>query len=112
MAVINKTSPYGLRDNPTGIYAEQGDDIILFVGKTDGVSPSLIIQDLNNKLSGVSYSLSTGLNKIRATNSGLMYIIYYTQTGAEIPVKINIASGTVNGFLIVRNIKKRIGRNS
>lgn len=98
MAKINKTSTYGLRDNPTGIFVSHGEELIVMVGDTHGQNISLFIQDTNNKLSGVSASLSTGINKIKAANAGLIYIMYYTQTGTEKPVKINIASGTVNGY--------------
>lgn len=98
MAKVNKTSTYGLRDNPTGIYAESDEDIVVFVGDTHGQNLSLLIQDPDNKLSGSTYPLVTGANKIKASNTGLMYIMYYTQTGTEASVKVNIATGTVNGY--------------
>jgi hypothetical protein len=98
MAKMNKTSTYGLRDNPTGIYISYGEDLIVLAGDTYGQNISLFIQDTNNKVSGVSFPLFTGVNKIKATASGLMYIMYYTTEGTEKPIKINIASGTVNGY--------------
>jgi hypothetical protein len=98
MAKMNKTSQYGLRDNPTGIYSNLFEDIVVFVGDTYGQLPVLLIQDPDNKLSGATYPLSTGMNKIKAANTGLMYIMYYTKTGEEKPIKINIATGTVNGY--------------
>jgi hypothetical protein len=106
MAKINKTGTYGLRDNPTGIYAGPGEDIIVFVGDTHKQNISLFIQDPNNKISGSSYPLTTGMNKIKAANTGLMYIMYYTETGTEPSVKINIATGTVNGYFDSRKHKK------
>lgn len=106
MAKINKTSTYGLRDNPTGIYANPSEDIIVFVGDTYGQNPALLIQDPNNKLSGSTYPLTTGMNKIKASNSGLIYIMYYTQTGEEKPIKINITTGTVNGYFDSQKHKK------
>lgn len=98
MAAINKTSTYGLRDNPTGIYANQDDEIMIFVGETNGQSIAALIQESGKKLDGTSYPLSKGMNKIKAKNPGLLYIMYYTETGSESPVKIHIASGTVNGY--------------
>lgn len=98
MANTNKTNTYGLRDNPTGMYAELDEDIVVFVGDTYGQNLAILIQDPDNKLSGSTYALVTGVNKIKASNAGLMYIMYYTQTGTEASVKINIATGTVNGY--------------
>lgn len=36
MAEVNKTSTYSLRDNPTGIYVEQGEELTVLVGDTKG----------------------------------------------------------------------------
>jgi hypothetical protein len=101
-AATNKNGKYGLHDNPTGIYAVENEDLIVFMGATDRVSPSLFIQHgverdstLNN---GVSYALREGINRIVPTNSGLIYIMYYSQTGTEADVKIHIATGKVNGY--------------
>lgn len=98
MAKLNKTSMYGLRDNPTGMYAKYGEDIVIFVGDLKGQNISLFIQDPDNKISGYSYSLATGMNKISPAVSGLMYIMYYTDKGTEPSVKIHIAGGYVNGY--------------
>lgn len=106
MSKINKTGSYGLRDNPTGIYINQGEELIVMVGDTYGQNISLFVQDTNNRMAGSSFSLYTGLNKIKAPKSGLTYIMYYTQTGTEKPVKINIAAGTVNGYFDSQKHKK------
>lgn len=98
MAAINKTSTYGLRDNPTGVYAQTDEDIIVFVGETHGQNLAIIVQESGKKIDASSYPLAKGMNKFKAKNPGLMYIMYYTETGEEAPVKINIASGTVNGY--------------
>ncbi len=94
----NKTNMYGLRDNPTGIYVNEGEELVVLVGDTHGQNVSLFIQDTKNTITGMSMPLSEGINKKKATVSGLIYIMYYTPTGSEQPVKINIASGTVNGY--------------
>ncbi len=99
LAEKNKTGTLGMRDNPTGIYAGVGDDIIVFMGENKSGQPvSLFIQNVDGNISGSSYSLSTGLNKFKSTTSGLMYIMYYTPTGTEPDVKINFVTGTVNGY--------------
>ncbi|MDR1504428.1 MAG: M60 family metallopeptidase [Prevotella sp.] len=106
MAKENKTNTYGLRDNPTGIYINSGEELIILVGNTHGQNISLFIQDTNNGISGASVPLSTGLNKIKATVSGLLYIMYYTPAGTEKSIKINIASGSVNGYFDNQKHKK------
>lgn len=89
---------YGLRDNPTGIYVNEGEELVVLVGDTHGQNVSLFIQDTKNTITGMSMPLSEGINKKKATVSGLIYIMYYTPTGSEQPVKINIASGTVSSY--------------
>lgn len=98
MAKINKTNTYGLRDNPTGIYVNAGEELVVLVGNTHGQNITLFIQDTQNTITGMSMPLTEGINKKKATVSGLIYIMYYTPTGTEQPIKINIASGTVNGY--------------
>lgn len=104
-AKISKTSPYSLLDNPTGIVAEAGKELIIFVGETHGETLGLKVQNLDvpggdgywNASS--SYPLWEGINKITPTNNGLLYILYHTDRYETAPpVKIHMASGTVNGY--------------
>jgi hypothetical protein len=96
-AQINKIARYGILDNPTGIYATEGEDIIVLVGNTD-FFPSLAILKTGGRGDRTTFSLRKGVNKIRAPYGGLMYILFHTLTGTEPPVKINIATGKVNGY--------------
>jgi hypothetical protein len=96
-AQINKTARYGILDNPTGIYAKEGEDIIALVGDTE-FFPSITILETGEKGKRTTFPLRKGANKIRAPYGGLMYILYHTLTGTEPAVKINIATGTVNGY--------------
>ena len=96
-AARNKTSPYSLRDNPTGIYVEKGENLIVFADNFDA-NISLFVQGTDNAFSGTSYPLSPGENRFKAQTTGLIYVMYYTATGTENPVKIHIATGTVNGY--------------
>ena len=98
MAAINKTNPYGRRDNPTGIYAAADSELAVLVETASEQMPTLFIYDMTTTAGGKSYPLRRGMNKIKAVAGGLMYIYYYTQTGTEPPVKINIINGTVNGY--------------
>lgn len=100
-----KTNSKSLLDNPTGIVATAGEDLVVFVGDTHGEILSLKILNLNLANgdgywdASSTYSLSTGVNKITPTNSGLIYVLYHTteHRGAD-PVKIHFATGTVNGY--------------
>jgi hypothetical protein len=100
-AKLNKTGAYSVRDNPAGIYVSQDDDLMVFVGDGHGRTVSLFTQDLSTGGLGTqkAYFLKQGLNKIRTTAKGLVYVQYYDDAGdAAPPVKIHFASGAVNGY--------------
>ena len=104
------TKKYSNLDNPTGIYAEAGDTLIVLVGDTHGQSVALqSITEARNgsgadsymqvQASGDMYLLSEGVNKICMRNSGMLFLMYNTTLPAEpVRVHIPIGSGTVNGF--------------
>lgn len=93
-----KTSSYGLRDNPTGIYATKDEEIVILAGDTHGQSISVFLQDPDGIISGKSYPVYEAINRFKAPFDGLMYILYYTETGTELPVKLNFVTGGVNGY--------------
>ena len=97
MRAINKSARYGQSDGPTGIYAGANTELVLLVETDSDVMPSLFVHNIASVAGGSSHALRKGVNKIKVTSGGLMYIRYYTQTGTEPPVKINIVNGTVNG---------------
>ncbi|MHA7108510.1 M60 family metallopeptidase [Sunxiuqinia elliptica] len=92
-----RTSPYSLRDNATGIYATEGEELVVFANDFN-TNISLFIQGNESAFSGTSYSLLPGVNKIKAETTGLIYVMYHTRSTTESPVKIHIATGTVNGY--------------
>lgn len=107
-AAINKTSPYSLLDNPTGIFAEKDKPLIVLVGDTYGQSISIRIQNMDAPNadgfnSSVSYSLKTGINKIVPEKAGLIYLMYHVNDNPADyrEVKIHFASGSVNGYFDV-----------
>lgn len=92
------TKKYSNLDNPTGIYAQAGDTIIVLVGEAHGHSLSL--QAIPGvEASGDSYFIEEGVNKIGIRNTGMLYVMY-TAAPSEKPIRIHIppGSGTVNGF--------------
>lgn len=111
----NKTAQYSIRDNPTGIKVDAGDELIVFVsGIPAGQNVSLKVQGLSaytnsgyvfSSASGPSFMLANGVNKIHvpsfAAGSGLIYVQYQVNTEMPLPdkVKIHFASGcSVNGY--------------
>lgn len=105
-AKTNKTSPYSLLDNPTGMAIGEGEELVIFVGNTHGQKIQIRIQDLNvpedDGFGGLTYSLSEGVNQINAPKKGLIYLLYHTENFENAqPVKVHIASGHVNGYFDV-----------
>jgi hypothetical protein len=98
MRDVNKSARYGQSDGVTGIYVGNNSDVVLLVETESTVMPSLFVHNIETVASGTSFALRKGMNKIRVTRGGIMYIRYYTQTGTEPPAKINIVNGIVNGF--------------
>lgn len=108
------TKNYSFLDNPTGIYVEEGDSLIILVGDTHGQQISL--QNVGEEVtgfgeeatykqtaaSGDSYFLEEGINKIGIKQTGMLFVIYTTDLAlsAAKPVKIHIplGSGKVGGY--------------
>jgi hypothetical protein len=111
-AKLNKTSTYGLMDNPTGISVTLSDTLHVFVsGLTSGIEATFKIQTLSTATTG-GYSLgpdattlTNGENVIVVPRlrgdegKGLCYVRYY-YAGTERPgnIKLNILGGEVNGY--------------
>ena len=110
---INRTTPYSLMDGVTGMVAEAGKPFIVFLGDEAGTFPiSLNIMNLNvpggdGFNSRQSYTLKRGYNRIEPTATGLVYVMYHTQSVEEaetLPaVKVHFASGKVNGYYDSQN---------
>ena len=95
-----RTSGYNSFENPTGIYFEAGDEVIVFVENTGNESVSLKIQ---NQVPGESGSstvpLSNGINKVVASHKGQAYLNYYTANWKTAPkVKVHFALARVTGY--------------
>lgn len=101
IAAVWKTNAYGRNDNPTGIYAEKDKDLIVMMASTTQTAPSLFIQSDSAGIGGTPYALKEGVNLIKPAKNGLVYIRYYTPTGTEDPININIVTGGVNGYFDV-----------
>ena len=98
IAAKNRTGTYSLLDNATGIVAMPGEEIVVFVGKTNGQNIALRSINFNNDYSPVDYLLTEGANSIVCKDGGLLYVMYHTDDKNAQPVKIHIASGKINGM--------------
>lgn len=102
----NGTMPFSLYDNPTGIAAVEGEPLVVFVGHQapEAKRLAIVIQNLNLKsdndgYGGPSYFLHTGLNVIYPDRSGLVYLLYQSDTPESTsPVRVHFATGRVNGY--------------
>lgn len=101
-----KTWPQNLLDNPTGIVAKKGEELIFFVGPTHGYELSIKIQNLDapggdgyGGCCSSFYPVYEGLNVITPTNDGLIYLFYHTPQWEQAPkIKIHFPTGEVNGY--------------
>lgn len=119
LAAENKTRPYSLRDNATGIYVKDpNDDLVVLVGDTHGQEVKINIFDFQNKKE-VTFSLKEGLNVLTPSLSGLIYIYNHTEEDIplfplddkskkkidELSVNVQIMGGLVNGYYDVSKHK-------
>lgn len=107
-----KTSTYSQFENPTGIFFEEGEEVILFAGNTKNEKISLRVRDFGSGGADYSYPLRSGLNILTMKGKGNGYINYYTPDyKAAGDISIHIASGKVNGYFDVQKHSNEDGRN-
>ena len=58
----------------------------------------MVVMDLNEGYSLNQIPLTEGANLIKPGKKGLIYITYHTSDPTAKPVKVHIATGTVNGY--------------
>lgn len=104
-----RANPYSKLNAPTGITANKGDVLLVFVDKEINSPSSLYLEEVegNNVFSSASVELKKGLNLITATKGGSLFITYKVDTYrttdtpvlADYPdVNIHIEGGTLNGY--------------
>lgn len=103
-----KTSQgYDPYENPTGIYFNEGDKIVIFAEGIDAAHPvSLCIKNFSNQTDIEKegqpesyYGLTNGANIITATNRGNGYVSYYSDDYQNAPkVKLHFAMATETGY--------------
>lgn len=101
------TKRYSNLDNPTGIYVEAGDSVVVLVGPTHGQSLSLqcIGEEqtgdgtntyVQTAASGETRFLQEGVNKVGFSQKGMLFLMYtanLSDKNAQ-PVTVHIAPGS------------------
>lgn len=98
----NRTKSYSMQDNPTGIFVDGNQSIVVFVGETGGENISLRSINFDKSYVCSDYLLKEGLNIIEPKDEGLLYILYHTDNPKAKPIRIHIASGQVNDLFDIR----------
>ncbi|MFJ1381740.1 M60 family metallopeptidase [Capnocytophaga canimorsus] len=95
---------YSNLDNPTGIAVQEGEELVVFVGPTNGRQIQIKIQNLDlpggDGFGNASYHpLYEGVNKFKTGKGGLIYLQYQTEDYQVAPqIKVHFATGKVNGY--------------
>ena len=107
--ILKFSYPLGHLNNPTGIWADAGDVLQVYVGDIpSGQSVGLEVVG-KGEANGISYTLSKGMNALMVTTSGNCFINYevnnttngnapYTALSSYADVTIHIEGGTVQGY--------------
>lgn len=86
-------------DNPTGIFLKSGEKYIIFTGKQNTTPIKLVIKDFRKDGGSESYTLKEGVNIIRPSVAGNVYIQYWSdQYEALDPIAIHITFADEIGF--------------
>lgn len=94
-----KMGAYSQFENPTGLYFEPDEDVVVFVGPTHGHDISLRVRDFGQSGDDHSYRLRPGINSLTMRGRGNGYVSYYVDDpDSAPPVTVHIPSGQVNGF--------------
>ena len=104
---LKTSNAYDMYENPTGIYFEQGDKVIVFAQNIQSQYPvKLCIANFSSEdriaeegQAESYYDLKNGLNIIEAANRGNAYLNYYSETPDDAPnVKVHFALARENGY--------------
>ena len=104
---LKTSAAYDKYENPTGIYFNQGDKVVVFAeGISEDYPVALSIVNFSNEKdietegqSESSYPLKNGANVITATNRGNGYVSYYSDDFANAPkVKLHFAFAVETGY--------------
>lgn len=98
-----KAADFSRYDNPAGIWAEPGEELVVFAGDLHKETIYLVIVNdyswgkLGNRSGQEHFILEEGINRLKVRNGGSVYIFYF-ESKSQQAVKLHFASGKVNGF--------------
>ena len=96
-AKLFRTGGYSLFDNVTGMYFEEGEQVVL-VDETYDIPVSISVVNYMEPDTHDVYLLGKGLNKLNIKNKGLVYVRYHTEDPKAKPIRINFTTALVNGY--------------
>lgn len=102
-AKINKTAPYSLLDNPTGIFVTKGENLVVMADLKGRSKVNIRVQNLDQPgkdgFGGDEYTVVDGVNTLKIKEKGLVYVMYHTDNYETAPaITLHFASGKVNGY--------------
>lgn len=107
-AGINKTAPYSLLDNPTGISVTAGEQLAVMADLKGLKDLRIRVQNLDQQgkdgFGGDEYTVVDGVNTFTMKNKGLIYVMYHTDAYETAqPVTLHFTSSKVNGYYDSQN---------
>lgn len=105
----NKTFPHSRLDNPTGIFMESGEEMVVLADLKGQTDISLRVQNLDKPVEvddyrEAVYHLSHGINKLKMIKKGLVYVEYNKENFEQCPpIKLHFLNGKVNGYFDSQN---------
>jgi len=105
-----KTSPYSQFENPTGIYFNDNDKAVVWVGPTNGAEIELRVTNWGDEhYKDKKYPLKEGYNYINIESKGNSYISYFSDNKvSKHKIQAHILGGQVNGvFELGKDDNKR-----
>ena len=96
---LKTKNQYSRYENPTGVYFTAGQSYLVAVSGIEDDAVGLKVKNWYLSESSSTYSLRNGLNYIKATTEGNVFVNYYTDNYAEAPkVKVHFINAPVIGY--------------
>lgn len=93
-----KTSGYSQYENPTGIYFEQDEEVVVIMDDPKGKKLFFVICNFGEGGGRCFFPLKAGVNIFKSKNKGLGYVEYFTTDYKTAPkLKMSVLTGQVNG---------------
>lgn len=96
---LRTNSQYTPYENPTGIYANEGEPMIVAIDGIGSYPVTLTVKNWVENERESSYSLKNGLNFITPSTTGNCFITYYTDNYKDAPkVSAHFINGQIQGY--------------